>query len=128
MIAFILLISFQAFSSGLSELSIDYQKFIPGGRFLELPNQPVNESFALNFNIDLAGPFYWENKIHALTLPNKFAWIGWDFEIGTRLFSDGLRIFYHHHSQHTLDTLDPSFPVQDAIGLKWILMRKQHED
>lgn len=109
----------------ISNLSIDYSRYMKGSRSLEVPNEELLEEISVNLKITELRFLYWDNKIHAITTPYKFAWVGWRFELGAELFDKRLQIFFLHHSQHSLDSqhifVGGRFPVQDSFGLRWRL-------
>lgn len=120
----------------VSELSITYRDFFPGGRDpLITSNSQANRSLGqeldVNMDFDLFKYGYWNNLIHTKTdKPNypsvgpagQFRDVGWEFELGLRATS-WLSGGYHHHSQHVLDGYLPTgYPVEDAWEIKLTFM------
>lgn len=116
----------------LDRLAIEYNRFHPSARFPEMPGFKAKEGLAVLFDIRLAGPLYWRNKVHAKTDPGQYRAIGWQFELGLDPFfwsgdlSRHLEFFYAHHSQHLLEARrdDMPFPVNDSLGLRWVIYSK----
>lgn len=129
MVIFHLLLLLSSGYSEVRELSLEYNKYLDGSRFYELPNQEVKDRIAVNFNIEEFSFLYWNNTVHALTTPYKVSWIGWKFEIGILLFSRKLQLYYGHHSQHYLEGfhqfMGDRFPVNDSIGIRWNLIKSE---
>lgn len=114
----------------LKEVSVDLKYFTSLPRTLELPGYAVTRAVDLTLNVNLAGPFYWNNRVHSLISGAHFEWVGWQFEFGASTFAVwdlpfGMDIFMSHHSQHALDHIHPfvNFPVEDTIGVRFYLFR-----
>lgn len=126
----------------LSELSMDYISFFPGGydpmiTQNGLKDRALGKQLDLNLNFDIFKYLYWDNKIHSMTdkrligsdTADQFRLIGWNFRFGARPLSY-LEIGYWHFSQHLLDTTyeHGHWPVQDGIQIKlYILKPKTRE-
>lgn len=109
----------------LTELSIQYQRFHPSGRFPEMPEHQAKEGVGFNLNTDLVclewrgrPCLIWRNTVHALTDPGQYRLVGWKFFLGARIH--WFEVGYHHWSQHLLEAVHPEvkFPVQDALSVK----------
>jgi hypothetical protein len=113
--------AFVAQAVELRDLSIDYDDFHDGSRIAEMPGFKPKEGLAVNVKIDLLGPIYWNNRVHAVTDPGQYRLIGLKFELGVRVF-ESLDIEYRHHSQHLIDAVGPTkFPVEDSLGVHWTI-------
>lgn len=127
-----LLIS-EAEATDVRDLSIEYRHFHKSARIAEMPGYQAKEGLAINFDLDLIGPLYWNNTVHATTDPGQYRAVGWLFEFGLRPSMyfprgwDGLEIYYEHHSQHVLDAKHPwmKFPVNDSVGFRWVIMGRR---
>lgn len=111
----------------LDRLAIEYGRYHPSARMPEMPGFTAKEGLAVLFDMKLAGPLYWRNRVHAKTDPGQYRSIGWQFELGADPFfwndslKNHLELFYAHHSQHLLEGQHPwmKFPVNDQLGLRW---------
>jgi hypothetical protein len=104
----------------IHDASLEYSLFTHDPVLLELPNNIGKDAIALNMNLALLGPLYWDNQVHMINAypgPSP-KWVGWLFETGLRF--QVLDVFYRHHSQHAMDGVGPlgRFPVQDALGVR----------
>lgn len=111
----------------LRDLAIHYQRFHPSNRIPDLAGFTAKEGVGLVLNVGLVGPFYWNNRIVAMTDPGSYRLIGWNFSVGARLHRKFL-IEYEHFSKHLLDHSDAAYPagkfaVQDSLGFVWYLYR-----
>ncbi len=69
----------------------------------------------LLFN-SILGDTLWENVITGASTTNQFRYVGYEFYVRQRL-TDNFSIFYHHHSEHGLDTYRRGYPLQDSFGI-----------
>ena len=100
------------------ELSVQYKSYHPSARNPLFTDSTPKEGINLVMNTDmLFGTAFWDNTIHTTTDDSQYRHIGWQFKLGTRIFSF-LTVEYQHHSQHLLDTSYPhmKFPVEDSLG------------
>lgn len=115
----VLFLMLGALAQDIKAVSVTYDRFVGSNRFLELPNEEVKDRLNLNLNINVVGPFYWDNNIFMLTTPGRVAWVGYQFEVGFHIKT--IDVFFHHVSQHALDN-NPAFgffPVNDSIAIRW---------
>jgi hypothetical protein len=118
----LLLMASPAQAIELSELSIDYQYFHPSNRMAELVGKSAKEGLGLNMELKPWGPSFIRSRVHALTDNGQYRLVGWEFQLGTRLWGWG-ELSYHHHSQHLLEAQAPwKFGVEDSLHLKLWLM------
>lgn len=106
----------------LRELSIDYDRFHPSARMPEIPAHRPKEGLAFNFDVNLGGPFFWDNRVWSLTDDGQYRFVSWSFQLGVRVLPE-LSLSYHHQSGHLLDAHHPwmKFPVKDSISLHWAI-------
>lgn len=106
----------------VTDLSIDWQQYFGTIRMLEVPSTNEAQALGLNLDLEIYGPIYWKNRVHSISTPNQFKWVGWQFELGARLAS--AELFYAHHSQHTFEGTHPfmGFPVQNSLGFRWRIL------
>jgi hypothetical protein len=111
----------------VKEVRVNYRRFHPTARLLEIPGFRAKEAVNLGLNTDLIGPFYWDNVIKSLTDDGGYRYIAWNLFLGVRVFQN-FRIEYEHESGHYIDhdqagyiTLGGRHPVQDSIGFQWYL-------
>jgi len=63
--------------------------------------------------------------------------VGWHWEFGGEL-TDGIELYYEHHSRHVMDSEQPyfydvdsntlyrhRFPVEDSIGIRFTIVDRQ---
>jgi hypothetical protein len=107
------------------ELSLTYRKFHDSSRHPLLYRTKPDSGIDLDVNMDIARYFFWDNKIHALMDQHQYRLVGWNFKVGLRVFQS-LEVQYEHHSQHLLEDRYPyaPYPLEDSIGFKLILFRK----
>lgn len=124
----------------LDELMVNYKDFFPNGHSPlvtenGIPNRQLGKELSLQMNTSLLKYMYWNNMVHGTTdeVPGtssgQFRAIGYQFELGVRLFN-WFETEYHHHSQHELDNVWPygHWPVEDAISIKIYLWRKEQKN
>lgn len=125
----------------MNETSLEYRDFFPGGSDPlitqnGLDNRTLGKEVRLNLNVDVLKVFYFDNLVHGGTDEiigsggkGQFRVVGWNFELGFRL-NQYINVYYHHHSQHILDSTyaHGHFPVQDAVGIKIYLYKKDKTD
>jgi hypothetical protein len=121
------------------ELKVGYTDFFQGGRdplitSNGLPNRTLGKEVRLTMDLDVLRYFYWHNNVHTMTDEIKetggkgqFRTVGWELDFGVRA-SKYINIYFHHHSQHTLDTQyqNDGFPVQDGVGFQLNLLPDAH--
>ena len=116
----------------VKELSLQFDRFHDSARIPSLYPYKAHEGLALNMNLNLWGPVYWDNQVHALMDTGQYRSVGWEFQVGLapmRWLSlsdrDWLRIAYRHHSQHLLEALPATgirFPVEDSFFVKLFIL------
>jgi len=106
----------------VAALSIDFNFYKPGSRFLLSPNDPLTKEAAVNLEIRTLKAVYWSNRIHGAMGEYQFRTVGWQFEVGAGI--GPVEIFFKHHSQHMLDSTHPwsRFPVEDSAGFRLNLL------
>ena len=95
----------------------------------EIPGFKAKEGITLNLDLNLGGPFFWDNKILSLTDAGGYRFVSWNFFLGIKVFRD-LKILYEHRSGHLLDHGDfdypgGKFPVNDSINLEWQIYNRR---
>jgi hypothetical protein len=83
--------------------------------------------YDLNLGLDLEIPasFYYNNRVTSTTDDNQFRFVGYRFEVGTRIIK-GLEVYFQHFSGHALDeSFDEDFPQQNKIGIRFNLIRRK---
>lgn len=101
----------------LDSASLEFGRYLPNSRVLEIPGHSPSYSIGLNLGISPGGPFYWTNRVHASTVGDHFRWVGWQYEMGARF--ERFDLFYGHHSQHAMDGVHPLLqPTANLIGLR----------
>jgi len=117
------------------EVSLDYTHFGHKGRDPlvtnnGIPHRELGQAVGLRLGIDVLGPLYWRNWVHGRTdrqtfgQASQFRSVGWQFELGVHV-TRHLDVFYHHHSQHVLDTTYlPGFPVEDGMGIRLNIIKQ----
>jgi hypothetical protein len=105
----------------LRELSIQYKRYNEGTRYPYMMTKP-NDGLNLKMDIDVIGGLYFDNRIVSNTDDGQYRFVGWNFQVGLRLFP-ALRIQYEHFSQHLMEQVNPAtrFPVEDSIGFVWTI-------
>jgi hypothetical protein len=108
----------------LRELSVFYKYFNNRSRDPFLYDSTPKEGLDLNFNVDLVGPFYWNNTVSAMTDDAQYKSVYWNFHVGFRLFPS-LAVEFEHLSRHLLDDRYPymKFPVQNSLGFHWTIFQ-----
>lgn len=119
----------------LSEVSLDYRWFKPGGTdplmsYNGLANKEPGGQVDLNVNMDVLDYLYFNNTVHSMIDRDiggqygQFRLIGWHFQVGMHL-SQYCDIYMDHFSQHLLDTTYAlgHFPVTDGFGVKVYFLR-----
>lgn len=112
----------------LQKIDLGYQRFHDSNRIPDLNGFKAKEGLSLGVNIDLWGPFYFDNRIISYTDEGSYRLIGWNFHLGAQVFKS-LKVEYEHFSKHLLDHddhgyLEGKFPVQDSIGIVWTIYSK----
>lgn len=99
----------------LREASVKYQKFADNN-YAPYFDKPQKERLSLVVNSDLLKYGFWNNRVHGTTTEDQYRWVGWNFQVGVRLFRQ-LDVQYEHHSQHAMDyNIGAHFPVEDSVG------------
>lgn len=113
----------------LDEVSLDYKNFAwindHARNSLIYPEHP-KESINLNIDTTFLSYFLWNSTIESLTTDGQYRGIGLETRIGVRL-SEAFDVSYYHHSQHLIDrqhSFMDRYPVEDAIEIKFYLLRK----
>lgn len=118
----------------VQELAIDYKQYLPGGHYPYItdngmPDRMLDKGLDLIVNMTVVKYFYWDNRIVSLTDADtgsgrgQFRLVGWNFRFGLQV-ADAIQFGYYHFSQHLLDaTLPWHFPVEDAVELRFIILR-----
>jgi hypothetical protein len=120
----------------VDSLALTYKQFLPGGNDPlvtgpHLLNRTLDKEVAIELGVSIGNAGYFRNWVHSITDKDvysshgQFRTVGWQFELGFSLSRNALPVdvFYHHHSQHTLDvTSSFGFPVQDAVGIRIYLV------
>lgn len=121
-----LLLSAQA-ARGLDvrEVGINYRRFVMTNYMLETPGFDPKESVNLTLDVDLLGPLYWNNTVRTITDDGAYRFVSWNFFLGARILPN-LNVEFEHRSGHLLDHGDEDypdghFPVEDSIGLQWVI-------
>jgi hypothetical protein len=109
------------------KVDINYRRFHPSARLLEIPGFKAKEAVNLGLDVDLGGPFYWNNEVRSLTDGGGYKYVAWNLMLGVRLFPS-LDLEYEHLSGHLLDHPESAypggrFPVQDSLGIRWRLLQ-----
>lgn len=129
LLAFLFPLAAQAYDLNLS---LDYKWIKPGTYMPELPPPYTPTNYlGINVDLDIWGPFYWDNTVHGETDGGQFRLIGWHYELGAKLWKIPyfewlpVQVSIEHHSQHILDADDPypHFPVYDSVNVRVYLWR-----
>lgn len=96
------------------------------------PNQQIDKwdnQFQWNLNIDWDN-WFWDNKLHYESCNDKLCTAGWEFETGFRI--SVFRVYWWHHSQHTLDSENTyqnplKYSLKDAAMLELNLIDKRRK-
>ncbi|HUR99057.1 MAG TPA: hypothetical protein VMZ26_13405 [Pyrinomonadaceae bacterium] len=123
---FLLLLSQNANAVELRELGIRYRYQADYGFTPELGEEfRAKENIVLVMNVDVLGPFFWDNAIRAMTdVGGAYRLIGWNFFLGLRV-SKYVKLGYEHFSQHRIgaEELRPHFPLYDGFFVSWTIFR-----
>lgn len=108
----------------LKEVSADYARFKDGSRDPVMYPDTPKERLDVNINMGVLRYVYMNNMIHSETDQSQFRVIGWKYQMGIHIGS-WADLYAEHFSQHLLDTQgQTAYPVQNLIGLKLYIYRK----
>jgi hypothetical protein len=65
---------------------------------------------------------YWHNEVEGQSTNKRFRRIHYDFEWGVQT-GNHVQFFWHHRSEHLMDTFLDDYPLKDAIGFRIFLKR-----
>lgn len=75
-----------------------------------------------NFDLRMFQIFRWDNHLHLDSTDAQIRNVGWRFDIFMDFYKP-IQPFYHHHSQHSLDSSEHAidrFPLEDEYGLRFL--------
>lgn len=111
----------------LNEVSLDYARYKQDGRDPFL-GEPPKEGLNININMNILTYGYFRNTVHSYTDNGGFRAVGWEYTLGIHTF-EWLDVYARHYSRHILDKDDPSYPVENSIGIKVYLFKgEKHLD
>lgn len=109
----------------LQELSLQYNRLLPGNRILLIAPESGKEKLSLGLKTDVFKVLFADFNVAAYTSQSQYRSIGLQMDLGVRL-TPWLQVGYYHQSQHVLDrpnALIQGFPVEDAVAVKLFLYR-----
>jgi len=83
-------------------------------------------NLGVDYNIYRSGPLrlYWDQDIAGYSTRKQYRKMYWDWELGAS-FHKRLDIFWHHRSEHGLETADDKrYPLEDIMGIRVYLYRR----
>lgn len=106
----------------LRDLGLVYHHYQPYSVFPELGGRHADQGLNLEMDIDLVGPVFWNNTIHYMTAGSDSIYVGWNYQLGVRIFPD-LSAGWEHFSQHMIGMpeIDPHFPLYDGPFVQWTI-------
>lgn len=120
----------------IDRVDFEAQKLRPENRDPYSPQFTENwrERAAIKWDITILEYGYWRNNVHTETAGSgsTVKTVGWEWEAGVRLgkYAD---VFHYHHSRHIMEGEPEArfnegkgnqFPVEDALGVRFHLYRK----
>lgn len=121
--------------ASLDHMSLDAAKFGCNRNAMtpDIPCDQYKGRLRLNFNLGLFNDLVkWRNEVHTEGTKEKLVTVGWRYQVAIPL-PGNLEIFADHHSQHTMDQMQPTiegrskperFQVEDSYGLRIIFFEK----
>lgn len=109
----------------LEEFSVDYARYKDGSRDPAIYPYTPHERLDVVGNLSALKYLYLNNTIHSETDSQQFRLIGWHYQMGVHIgkYAD---LYGEHFSQHLLDTTGPNpYPMENLIGLKVYLYRRE---
>ena len=116
----------------VEDISMEASKF-DCNREPMTPDIPCTDYlYRMAFRVDLRllEVGYFRNNVHTEALESQVKTVGWEYEIGLRVFP-WLDIFRHHHSRHVMEGEQPRvwdidrqalrevrYPVEDSYGIR----------
>jgi hypothetical protein len=108
----------------VEEVSLDVKK-INKYRNGNLPQDAEHIKYGGSFNLNLSVLkfLHWDNRIHMAGTDSQIRYAGWEFRTWVPV-TRYLQIFYYHHSEHVLEREMREYPIEDAVGVRLIFLRR----